>query len=284
MKVLKRSRKPPKAGDIFVYQMPDGLYRYGRVIRDDIQMDPLRGLLLLYFYQAASKVKSATPELRKEELLIPPELHDRGPWTRGYFETIASVTLKPDDILPVHCFKSEARVFEQYVDEYGKRIPRRTKPCGDYGLCSEVTVDVRLSRALGILLSPPNPKHLVGWPRAFYKRRVSAWRSAGWSQEPAEMQALRETVEIEWGERPEDYSWPQFPPEAQPERQRRRVLLPPPLADEFRGEISRYFARRYTRLREEHKLSARAALCKAVQHTVMYMGGHLEDYIWSKMP
>lgn len=149
---LRRTRRWPQKGDVFVYRLKGHHYGFGRVVVTDIGMffDDDR-LILIYIYDAFSPTMSNVPTLRKEMLLIPPVFVSRRPWTKGYFQTVRSEGLRREDRWPRHCFYDAAHF--RYVDECGKRVMRRTDPCGDYGLSFIGAVEVCIRRALGEL--PP---------------------------------------------------------------------------------------------------------------------------------
>jgi len=148
MRVLKKSRKLQKPGDIFVLQMRDDEYIFGRVIRLDAVIGKFENTILAYIYRASSRRKDAIPLLNRDELLIPPLGVRREPWIRGYFETLAHRPLTEDDVLTTHCFWSVA--FRKYFDDEGHELRARSEPCGIYALdCSE-TVDYAISKALGM--------------------------------------------------------------------------------------------------------------------------------------
>ena len=152
MRVLTKSRKRPKPGDIFVFQMPDGLFRYGRVIRTDAVIGGFPNCTLIYIYSATSATKLPVPKLTKEQLLVPPIGTNRQPWLRGYFETIECRPFDHDDVLKTHCFESPT--FKKYFDDQGRTLDDRCEPCGTYALDSYRTIDDAVSRALGIALAP----------------------------------------------------------------------------------------------------------------------------------
>ncbi len=150
LRLLKRSYRQPLPGDVFVMQLPDDRYLFGRVILADIPHDesPMPGAYLIYVYRHLSVTK--TPDfaaLCPNQLLIPPEFINRMPWTKGYFETVASRPLEKSDLLPQHCF---LRHTGKYVDETGTELPSRVEPCGEWGLGSYRMLDDLISDALGI--------------------------------------------------------------------------------------------------------------------------------------
>lgn len=159
MQVLKRSRKQPQIGDIFVYKIRRSPYGYGRVIRLDAKLGGFPDVSLLYFYRVFSTKKKEMPVLKCTDLLIPPLGTNHRGWSMGYFETIENRPLESGDVLPVHCFWDA--IISKHRNEYGKVLPKIHEPCGLYALCSFRTIDVRLSMALGIEPSPdtvPNRK------------------------------------------------------------------------------------------------------------------------------
>src|SRR5713101_7550108 len=86
LRVLKRSRTPPKRGDIFVMQLSDGSYLFGRAILTDAPQEhaPMPGANLLYIYNA--RARTPNPHyavLRPGRLLIPPVWTNRLAWTKG---------------------------------------------------------------------------------------------------------------------------------------------------------------------------------------------------------
>lgn len=149
--ILKKSRHMPEEGDIFVMRPPDGQYIFGRVV--DVNANPLGvgGACLIYIYRARSTEKKPVPELLRGQLLTPPLMTNRQPWTKGYFEHLEKRSLAPMDKLPRHCFADSSG---RYFDEYGGRLQKPIEPVGRWGLHSIRTIDDEVSRALGLPLAP----------------------------------------------------------------------------------------------------------------------------------
>ena len=161
--VLKRTRRRPKAGDIFAMLPPDGLYLYGRVIATDANPIGVPGANLIYVYRARATEKEAVPELLRGQLLVPPMMTNNRPWTMGYLEFLEHRALGPIDRLPQHCFR-DSRGW--YLDERRERLPGPIEPVGAFGLHGFRTIDDEISRALGIPLAPdrsPDVRTAVGW-------------------------------------------------------------------------------------------------------------------------
>lgn len=152
LQMLRRSRKRPKPGDVFVYKLRDHSFGFGRVVRTDILAGGFPGAMLLYIYDAFSDTKESIPKLDKKQLLLPPFGINRTPWTMGYFETVEHRPLTQQDVLNKHCFWDD--VNECYLNEFGEKLLRRYEPCSLDGLHSFRTIDVKISRALGEEPSP----------------------------------------------------------------------------------------------------------------------------------
>ncbi|QGQ21151.1 hypothetical protein GC089_16365 [Cellulomonas sp. JZ18] len=154
LRVLKASRKKPRAGDLFVMQLPDGSHLFGRVISTDAQAGPsMPGAVLIYVYRQRFPGKDVPDRsaLSRDHLLVSPMMTNHLPWSKGYFETVAHRPLEPGDVLPQHCFLSAAR--GRYFDERGNELPGPIEPVGDYGLHSYRTIDDAVSEALGLDLA-----------------------------------------------------------------------------------------------------------------------------------
>ena len=270
MKLLKRSRSAPTVGDIFVYQMPDNLFRFGRVIRDDARMMAWKGLFVLYFYQAESETKRPVPRLDKGDLLIPPRITDRGAWTRGYFETVEQRRLEEEDTVSTHCFQDD----DQYCDEYGNRLARRSEPCGFYGLTTECGIDNALTRALGFLLSPPNPKYLMGKPRAVYKQRFETLLSLGESSEVAETEGLKAATRHS-GEKVEEYAWAELAKDIKLPAH----SLPPPNPKYFSGDAYDAYQELLSAALSKG-MPREVAEIEALKGMVRWWGEDIENYRW----
>jgi hypothetical protein len=146
LRVLQPSRKKRRPGDVFVYQMPDGLFRFGRLISTDSKVGGFPGHLV-YFYKAQSNAKLPVPHLSPDNLLVAPLATNQKPWTLGYFEVVDSRPLAEADLLPIHCFR-DSRGW--YFDEHGRRLEHSVEPCGEYSLHSFRSIDDLLSGVLGL--------------------------------------------------------------------------------------------------------------------------------------
>lgn len=149
--VLKKTRRAPEVGDIFVMQPPDGQFLFGRVIDVAAEIGPIKDCILIYVYRLRASQKVPVPELLRGQLLVPPMMTNKQPWTKGYFEHVENRPLSAMDRLPQHCFKD---MRGWYFDERSRRLPGAIEPVGEWGLDSFRTIDDEVSKALGIPLSP----------------------------------------------------------------------------------------------------------------------------------
>lgn len=151
LEILTPSRKKLKPGDIFVIKPKNFPYYFGRIICIDAKIVVFKNCILIYIYNATSNNKMKIPGLCPSNLLIPPCIINRLPWSRGYFETIENRPLTKNDVLPIHCFRD---IRNRYFNEYGIKLKHPVEPIGDYALNSYRTIDDDVSRALGIPLAP----------------------------------------------------------------------------------------------------------------------------------
>lgn len=155
MQQLRRTRKAPRAGEVFTFRLKARGYGYGRVIRTDCNLDGMSDTILIYIYARFDPRPHQDVLLGKAGLLLPPMLTNRLAWTRGYFQPLAARPQQPGATLRVNCFWDD--VNECYVNEDGKPLKRRSEPCGFYALNSFRTIDRAISEAVGI---PPSPDTL----------------------------------------------------------------------------------------------------------------------------
>src|SRR3989338_5261282 len=86
MEFLGMSRKKLQPGDIFVYKNKYKGYGWGRVINTDVKLldyegkISMRGFLLIYIYNVFTDNIKNIPELKKGNLLVPPDIINRRGW------------------------------------------------------------------------------------------------------------------------------------------------------------------------------------------------------------
>jgi len=156
LKPLKPSRKRLRIGDVFAMLPPDGPYLFGRVIDTEAKIVSMTGVIMIYIFEHRSPVLEMPDraKLRVENLLLPPILINRLPWSRGYLETIGNMPLGPGERLTQHCFLNYAYTRDRHFDELGNELRRPVEPIGELLLNSFRTLDNYISDALGIPRAP----------------------------------------------------------------------------------------------------------------------------------
>lgn len=136
-------------GDVFLLQPSNESFIPGRVIAVDVVAAGFPGAVLIYIFRTRAQVPVVPPleSLSPSQLLLPPILTNRLPWSRGYFRTLANLPLAEDEVLPRHCFRSSQG---RYFDETATEVSGPTEPCGDWALQSFRTIDDQVSDALWI--------------------------------------------------------------------------------------------------------------------------------------
>ncbi|MFK4084041.1 immunity 26/phosphotriesterase HocA family protein [Kribbella sp. NPDC020789] len=153
MQVLKASRSKLRRGDVFALQPRGRRYLFGRIVDTETIIGPMTDCLLIYVYRVQSEVKElpAAAELMPVNLLLPPMMTNRLPWSRGYFETIGHQEIDPGMTLDVHCFRGPDG---RFYDEKSHELPGPVEPVGVHALKSHRTIDDAVSKALGIPRAP----------------------------------------------------------------------------------------------------------------------------------
>lgn len=146
-KIVSRSLKKPKVGDVFVYSFDHKEYFFGSVIKTDVNAGGFPGAILIYAYNTSSNSKQPTPKLSKDDLLVPPVMINPMPWTRGYFEVVEHVNLTKEDIYDKHIFKQDESV-KGGINEYGIHSDKFVPNCGYGGLSSYLSFETRVLNAL----------------------------------------------------------------------------------------------------------------------------------------
>lgn len=112
----------------------------------------MSGCVLIYVYSARSQRKTPPPQLRPDQLLIPPIMTNKLPWRKGYFEFLEHAALDDRDRLERHCFWDS--ILKRYMDEHNHVVATPLEPVSEWGLHSFRTIDDAVSKALGISLAP----------------------------------------------------------------------------------------------------------------------------------
>jgi hypothetical protein len=151
LSVLRRSRKPLLAGDLFAMLVKKRGYLFGRVILPSMPEGHIFGssCCMIYIYSPVSAEMSIRVEdVGSQALLLPPIFTNRRPWTMGYFQTLGNFPLSSADVLSQHCFYDLA--FDTYVDELRRPLREKSDPCGMFGVDSYASISSAVGKALGL--------------------------------------------------------------------------------------------------------------------------------------
>ena len=90
--LMKKSRKRPCVGDVFVLQPSEGKYYFGKVIQTDLESRDsfIRGMNLIYIYDFCTNEKELVNDFDGNGLLISLMVVNHQPWLKGYFSRSTS--------------------------------------------------------------------------------------------------------------------------------------------------------------------------------------------------
>ena len=145
---MNKSRKKPCIGDMFVLQPIQGMFYYGKVIKTDLQSYDsfIRGMFLIFIYDYCSTQKEIVYDLDINNLLIAPQIVNKQPWLKGYFETIGNVEVTVQENNIDLGFWDILR--KRYVDINGNPLDVPPKVSSIYGLGSYGIVSKEVYKAL----------------------------------------------------------------------------------------------------------------------------------------
>ncbi len=121
--VIRKKRHRPKVGDVFAFQLPDAIYRFGRVFHTDVPVfgKGESGNILVVAYRHETKSLQDYPaRLLPKDILGPPTLILPIMWSRGYFAHLESRPFEPEEVpSPGPCFS----YYDTYRDPDGNPMP-----------------------------------------------------------------------------------------------------------------------------------------------------------------
>jgi hypothetical protein len=133
-------------GDVFAVRRPGspgegGEALVGRVVSITAIVGPTHGCKLVYLYRAGSG-------LSRDDLLLPPVLTTRAPWSHRYFEFLRQEPLLPGTFFERHCFRDGRGGF---YDEESRPLGAPFDPVAEWKLHEEVdSIEGAIARALGV--------------------------------------------------------------------------------------------------------------------------------------
>ncbi len=155
-RVIKRKRKYPEKGDIFVISPFDGVYFFGIVLNNYIKhSDCYNALSVLIFKDYTTDINNVeyTPDF--DNAFFGPHIVTTLYWTNGYFYTVGKSEI-PDNLdygfmdsrnIWHNNFTKLTEEFE-FVNEFGKPIDHIPKNFGIYGLTTDIGVTMTIRMEL----------------------------------------------------------------------------------------------------------------------------------------
>lgn len=157
MNIIKKTKRKPKDGDIFLLSPEKGIYFYGKVLKAYVQTgsknDWMNDSIFIVIFKCSTNnidIKNYEPDYRN--LMTNPILLTDLYWKKGYFYTIANQALtyeeKNLDIgFSDSRLKSEGWV-EYFCKENGQRLDHKPEILGLYAITTEVGVATKVRQAL----------------------------------------------------------------------------------------------------------------------------------------
>ena len=126
------------AGDTDLYATMDlGTEKLlGRVVSTTAIAGPTHGCILVYVCRGLPT---------RANLLLPPMMTTRAPWSRGYFEHVRSQPLLPGEYFERHGFRD---AHGRFVDEEGRPLDAPVEPMGECKIWEVAAIEEAIAAAL----------------------------------------------------------------------------------------------------------------------------------------
>ena len=145
LQVIKRKRIYPQIGDLFKINPKDDIILYGVVINNHINNINGEDLLLVLIFKLEENIKTILHDgVKKEHLLIPPQIVGKEYWTRGYFYNIDYV----DNANNVETYGFYSVGKGKFFDEYGNDLDCEPQLLGTYGVATISGVARKINQEL----------------------------------------------------------------------------------------------------------------------------------------
>lgn len=152
---MKKTRKKPKTGDVFIVQPIEGVYYYGKVIEEshDCSFQIGSGWPLIYLYEEHSN-ELIMPETLSN-ILVAPLITNYRPWSMGYLYTIGNIPVTKKE-MELDCGFEDCLLTDFnysncfYRNVKGEKINHKPKYTTIFGLSSFSGINYELCKALGI--------------------------------------------------------------------------------------------------------------------------------------
>lgn len=145
---IKKSRKRPKEGDIFVVKHKSGLYFYGKVIKTNIvsEWSFINGTKLIYIYKNPTKTIEMPKKLDCNQLLTAPLIVDSTGWTRGFLLNIGREEVTNEELSLNYGFFVDMK--HNYIDEKGEILHIKPNIYTDFSVSTYMGIAYEITKAL----------------------------------------------------------------------------------------------------------------------------------------
>lgn len=137
LRVIKRTRKYPQKGDVFVFAPRDGIYFYGIVVNDNITNHNGDGMYVIMLFKDKTNSLdniSFIPDFHN--LITNPLIVTRLYWTKGYFYNVMHIEELQIDI--TYGFYSIG--WNKILDEYDNILEEEPQYIGISGISTDIGV------------------------------------------------------------------------------------------------------------------------------------------------
>lgn len=143
LRVIKRKRKRPQEGDVFVLSPRENVYFYGKVLKSNIETVDndsfIEGNNVIAIFNCKTQdISLDNYKPNYDDLLIRIAIIDHTYWTRGYFYTIANIPLNDYEKNLDYGFFSIS--FGRFFKETGERMNYEPKIFGMYGITTIIGI------------------------------------------------------------------------------------------------------------------------------------------------
>lgn len=137
LRIIKRARKYPQKGDVFVFSPRDGIYFYGIVANSDVTNHNGDGMYVIMLFKDKTKSLdniSFVPDFHN--LITNPLIVTRLYWTKGYFYNVMHIEELQIDI--TYGFYHIG--WDAIVDEYDNILEKEPQYIGISGVSTDVGI------------------------------------------------------------------------------------------------------------------------------------------------
>jgi len=131
LQVIKRKRVYPEIGDIFRICPCENIEYFGIVVNNHVNNKNGDDLIVIFIFKSGIDIEQSIKDgIKKEDLLIDPEIVGKEYWTRGYFFNVGHTKIQVNN----YGFYSIGKC--KFLDEYGNDIHEEPYLLGTYGVAT----------------------------------------------------------------------------------------------------------------------------------------------------